>query len=165
MTNVTINLNTDVENFIRFVYRTPKGDIKITTVHSVGKVIFSQLQRNVEPVKQAYENPVTFILPCTNFTVKNGFYSITQEGALQIELFVKAYEEMYFTFVILRLKKMGYTTQRAIDAYLLMLDSNHNTDTFVKRDYRNRKKMLERFKTFWRKTAKELNEAIDFELI
>lgn len=149
---VTIDLKPHLEAYLRYIFKTPEKESKITIDRRLdaGLLITSNLLIAEYPVKcTCKDNPVTLILPLMHETPLQGihFFWISRWGEIKINDGL----EYEFKMWVRRRFEIGYSknyTQNQItEAILRGLNLRNqvvNFDTIKKNDYRNRRRAEEK---------------------
>lgn len=153
---VTIQLDSVLEAFCRFVFNTPakQKEIVVSRTHDIGKLIHSNVLARDLPIRRPFaNNSVTFILPVNktnHHALGNHFLYCSKWGEQKIADGI----EFEFKAWVRRRFELGYEDKleqkEIVEAILRGLNLRQNVvnfDTIKKIDYRNRRRIEEkRFK-------------------
>jgi hypothetical protein len=163
MNLVTITLKPYHEKFLRYQFATPKGNIKVTRNHEIGRYICAMVEFAKKPVK--HDPPfVNLEIPSTEGIPENGFACISKASAIKITDYTEAYFMLYFRQFIFTCRNFNIQYKDAINMFIEMHDIGHdliNYDRLKKNDYRFRLKVKdfirEGIKSFYNQNVKQFS--------
>ncbi len=143
MTTVELSFKEKVlEDYLRWIMKSPKGEINIKTKFALGKFIISQVKPASVPRKSfSYGDVATIRIPLANLKKEQQFLYFNEFSTEQINKALAFYFDLDFRQFCVSGREKGIKTHIIIKSFMRMHNITNTDDLFErlkKRDYRRR---------------------------
>lgn len=144
------------ENYLRWVFNSPEGDIKINRDEILGKFLFSMAKTSNIPIKKRNQSGIVkLIMPshiCDDRSkYRSIYYTVDDENHINDFIESSAFMDLRMMIQTARLD-MGMDRKTVIKIYCEMIFGENKYEALQKYEYRRRKRALD----YLRVTAKAL---------